>query len=114
MCPICWISGFIAVLFGGSFAATINHPISWIIGGFVIAYGLYKFYDGYKRGKSMEEDTKARNRNTVYRFIQGLVIGALVTGALFYKYTADEHQRMHDVLEEHGVVLKMHDHNTDH
>ena len=49
MCPICWISGFIAVLFGGSFVATVNHPISWIIGGFVVAYGLYKFYDGYKR-----------------------------------------------------------------
>ena len=114
MCPICWISGFIAVLFGGSFAATINHPISWIIGGFVVAYGLYKFYDGYKRGKSMEEDTKTRNRNTVYRFIQGLVIGALVTGVFFYKHTADEHQRMHDTLEEHGIVLKMHNHNTDH
>ena len=27
MCPICWISGFIAVLFGGSFIATVNHPI---------------------------------------------------------------------------------------
>ena len=108
MCPICWISGFIAILFGGSFAATVNHPISWIIGGFVVAYGLYKFYDSYNRGKSMEEDTKARNRKTIYRFIQGLVIGSIITGVFFYKYTANEHQRMHDLLEEHDIM--MHDH----
>ena len=114
MCPICWISGFIAVLFGGSFVATVNHPISWIIGGFVVAYGLYKFYDGYKRGKSMEEDTKVRNRKSIYIFVQGLVIGSIVTGVLFYKWTADDHQRMHDLLDSHGVVLKMHDHATDH
>ena len=114
MCPICWISGFIAVLFGGSFAATINHPISWSIGGLVVAYGFYKFYDSYKRGKSMEEDTKARNRNTVYRFVQGLVIVSIVTGVLFYKWTADDHQRMHDLLDESGVTLKMHDHATNH
>ena len=57
MCPICWISGFIAILFGGSFAATINHPISWAIGLLVMAYGAYKFYDSYKRGKHMGEDT---------------------------------------------------------
>ena len=43
MCPICWISGIIALLFGGSFVATVNHPISWIVGALVIAYGVYKF-----------------------------------------------------------------------
>ena len=114
MCPICWISGIIAVLFGGSFVATVNHPIAWVIGVLAIAYGVYKFSDGYKRGKSMEEDTKARNKKTVYRFVQGLVIGSLVTGVLFYKFTADEHQRMHDLLDESGVTLKMHDHATNH
>ena len=31
MCPVCWISGFIAALFGGSFIAVANHPISWIL-----------------------------------------------------------------------------------
>ena len=109
MCPICWISGIIAVLFGGSFVATVNHPISWIIGALVIAYGLYKFYDGYKRGKTMKEDTKARNRKTIYRFIQGLVIGSLITGVLFYKFTADEHQQMHDLLDEHGITMPGHE-----
>ena len=48
MCPICWISGFIAVLFGGSFIATVNHPISWILGFGLIAYSFYKFYEAKK------------------------------------------------------------------
>ena len=92
MCPICWISGFIAILFGGSFAATINHPISWLIGSLVMAYGAYKFYDSYKRGKHMGEDAKARNRKLIYRFVQGLVIGSLVTATIFYNLGADEHK----------------------
>ena len=100
MCPICWISGLVAILFGGSFVATVNHPISWVVGALVIAYGVYKFYDGYKRGKTMHVETKARNRKTIYRFVQGLVIGSLITGVLFYKFTVDDHHQMHDVLEE--------------
>ena len=56
----------------------------------------------------MEEDTKAKNRKTIYRFVQGIVIGSFVTGVLFYKYTADEHQRMHDLLDQHGI--EQHEH----
>jgi len=53
MCPICWISGFIAFLLGGSFIATINHPISWAVGFILIAYSIYRFYEAKKRGKTM-------------------------------------------------------------
>ena len=38
MCPVCWISGFIAVLFGGSFIAVANHPISWVLSIILISY----------------------------------------------------------------------------
>ena len=62
MCPICWISGFIAVLFGGSFIAVVNHPISWILSIILIFYGL----------------------------------------------TYKEHQRMHDLLEKHGIENHQH------
>jgi len=58
MCPICWISGFIAFLLGGSFIATVNHPISWVIGFILIAYSIYRFYEAKKRGKKMTEETK--------------------------------------------------------
>ena len=49
MCPICWISGFIAAIFGGSILAVVNHPISWIISGLFITYAFYKFYEARKR-----------------------------------------------------------------
>ena len=51
MCPVCWISGFIAALFGGSFIAVANHPISWILTIIFISYAFYKFYEAKKRGK---------------------------------------------------------------
>ena len=54
MCPICWISGFIAALFGGSFIAVANHPISWILTLIFISYAFYKFYEAKKRGKKMK------------------------------------------------------------
>ena len=66
MCPICWISGFIAVLFGGSFIATINHPISWIIGVLLIFYSIYNFYQAKKRGNKMSTETKQKNRRTIF------------------------------------------------
>ena len=64
MCPVCWISGFIAALFGGSFIAVANHPISWILSIILISYAGYKFYEAKKRGKKMSEETKDRNKKT--------------------------------------------------
>ena len=75
MCPICWISGFIAVLFGGSFIATVNHPISWVLGFALIIYSIYKFYEAKKRGKKMTEETKKRNKKIIFRFVQGAIVG---------------------------------------
>ncbi len=48
MCPICWISGFIAAIFGGSLIAVVNHPISWILSILLIVYAAYKFYEAKK------------------------------------------------------------------
>ena len=62
MCPICWISGFVAVLFGGSFIAVVNHPISWAIGFLLIAYSIYQFYQARERGKKMTTENKKRNK----------------------------------------------------
>ena len=103
MCPICWISGFIAVLFGGSFIATINHPISWIIGSLLIAYSIYKFYEAKKRGNKMTQETKSRNKKIIFRFIQGVVIRSIITIIIYYSLTHKEHKRMHQLLKEHGI-----------
>jgi len=96
MCPICWISGFIAFLFGGSFIATVNHPISWIVGILLIAFSIYKFYEAKKRGKKMTEETKQRNKKTIFRFVQGAVVGSIVTIIVFYSLTYKKHEQEHE------------------
>ena len=103
MCPICWISGFIAFLLGGSFIATVNHPISWAIGFFLIAYSIYRFYEAKKRGKKMTEETKKRNKRLIFRSVQGAVVGSIVTITIFYSFTHKEHEKMHQLLKEHGI-----------
>ena len=103
MCPICWISGFVAVLFGGSFIAVVNHPISWAIGFLFIAYSIYKFYQAKERGKKMTIETKKRNKRLIFRFVQGAVVGSIVTIIVFYNQTYKEHERMHQLLKEHGI-----------
>ena len=103
MCPICWISGFVAVLFGGSFIAVVNHPISWAIGFLFIAYSIYQFYQARERGKKMTTETKKRNKRLIFRFIQGAVVGSIVTIIVFYSQTHKEHERMHQLLKEHGI-----------
>ena len=108
MCPICWISGFKAALFGGSFIAVANHPISWILTIIFISYAVYKFYEAKKRGKKMSEETKDRNKKTIFRFIQGVVVGSIVTIIVFYSLTYKEHQRMHELLEKHGIEKHEH------
>ena len=108
MCPVCWISGFIAALLGGSFIAVANHPISWILSIIFISYAVYKFYEAKKRGKKMSEETKDRNKKTIFRFIQGVVVGSIVTVIVFYSLTYKEHQRMHDLLEKHGIEKHEH------
>ena len=108
MCPICWISGFIAALFGGSFIATVNHPISWVLGLALIAYSIYKFYEAKKLGKKMTKETKKRNKRTIFRFTQGVVVGSIVTIIIFYSFTHKEHERMHQLLKEQGIEEHSH------
>ena len=103
MSPICWISGFIAALFGGSFIVVVNHPISWIIGFALIIYSIFKFYEAKKRGKKMTEETKQRNKKTIFRFVQGTAVGSIVTIIIFYSLTHKEHERMHQLLKKHGI-----------
>ena len=56
----------------------------------------------------MNEDTKARNRRTIFRFMQGVLLGSFVTAVVFYSLTYKEHERMHDLLESHGIEKHEH------
>ena len=108
MCPICWISGFVAAIFGGSLLAVVNHPISWILSGLLIAYAAFKFYEAKQKGNKMTKETKARNRRTIFRFVEGVVLGSIVTTIIFYSLTYKEHEKMHDLLEKHGIEKHEH------
>ncbi len=108
MCPICWITGFIAALFGGSLLAVVNHPISWILSIILILYAAFKFYEAKQKGKKMNDDTKAKNRRTIFRFVQGVIVGSIASIAIFYSLTFKEHQRIHDLLEKHGIEKHEH------
>ena len=90
-------------LFGGSFIAAVDHPISWVLGLALITYSIYKFYEAKKRGKKMTEETKKRNKKIIFRFVQGAIVGSMVTIIIFYSLTHKEHERMHQLLKEYGI-----------
>ena len=94
--------------FGASFIAVTNHPISWILSIILISYAGYKFYEAKKRGKKMNQETKVRNKKTIFRFVQGVFVGSIVTVIVFYSLTYKEHQRMHELLEKHGIEKHEH------
>ena len=61
-----------------------------------------------KRGNKMSEESKNKNKKTIFRFIQGALVGSVVTIIIFYGLTYKEHQRMHDLLEKHGIEKHEH------
>ena len=81
---------------------------SWILGFALIVYSIYKFYEAKKRGKKMTNETKKRNKRIIFRFAQGALVGSIVTIIIFYNLTHKEHERMHQLLEKHGIEEHSH------
>ena len=103
MCPICWISGVLFLLFG---ASALSFGTEWyiLIPSFVLlAYGGYKIWIGIKRGKKFSAEQKANSKRTITRFIMGVAIGLYTGIAVMYTLSRAEHLRMHDLLEQHGI-----------
>ena len=108
MCPICWINGFLALLFG---ASAFSFGTEWYIvipSVVLLIYGCYKIWDGIKRGKNFSDEQKASSRRSVIRFIIGVAIGLYTGFAIMFAISSAEHQLMHDLLEQHGI--EEHDH----
>ena len=75
MCPVCWVNGFLAMLFG---ASAVSFGIEWYILIPSIAltiWGMYKIWDGIKRGRNFTDEQKQANRKSIVRFIIGVGIG---------------------------------------
>ena len=103
MCPVCWISGVLFLLFG---ASALSFGTEWyiLIPSFVLlAYGGYKIWVGIKRGKNFSIEQKANSKKTIIRFVIGVAIGLYTGIAVMYALSGAEHKRMHDLLEQHGI-----------
>ena len=105
MCPVCWISGVLFLLFG---ASALSFGTEWyiIIPSFVLlAYGGYKIWEGIKRGKKFTAEQKANSKKTIIRFVIGVAIGLYTGFAITFAFTSAENKRMHDPLEQHGIEI---------
>ena len=56
----------------------------------------------------MSQETKVSNKKTIFRFVQGVIVGSIITVIIFYSLTHKEHQRMHEILEKHGIEEHQH------
>ena len=108
MCPICWINGVLFLLFG---ASAISFGTEWyiLIPSFVLfGYGGYKIWDGIKKGKKFTAEQKANSKRTIIRFAIGVAIGVYTGIAIMFALSSEEHKRMHDLLEQHGIEEHAH------
>ena len=44
----------------------------------------------------------------IFRFIQGVLVGSVVTIIIFYGLTYKEHQKTHALLEKYGIEKHKH------
>ena len=109
MCPICWINGLIALLIGMGVLAIDSPYTPWLIGLAVVltAYSMRKFHQGYNRWKGFTLEQRAKNWKTIKRFVQGIIVGALVATLVFYSMHWEVISGQHIEMEhEHGDFKK--------
>ena len=58
--------------------------------------------------KKWPKKQKKRNKRIIFRFVQGVAIGSIVTIVIFYSLVHKEHERMHQLLEEQGIEEHSH------
>ena len=108
MCPICWISGILALLFG---ASAFSFGTEWYIvipSIVLLGYGCYKIWEGIKRGKKFTDEQKANSKKTITRFVIGVAIGLYTGAVVVWMLMLPEHERMHEILEQHGIEVHEH------
>ena len=66
-------------------------------------WGIYKLWEGIKRGKHWTVEQKSDGRKSVVRFIIGVAIGLYTGAVVVWMMMIPEHNRLHALLEEHGI-----------
>ena len=108
MCPICWINGILFLLFG---ASAFSFGTEWYIvipSILLLVYGCYKIWDGIKKGKKFTAEQKANSKRTITRFVIGVAIGLYTGAVVVWMLMLPEHERMHEILEQHGIEVHEH------
>ena len=108
MCPICWINGILFLLFG---ASALSFGTEWYIlvpSIVLLGYGCYKIWDGIKKGKKFTTEQKANSKRTIIRFVIGVAIGLYTGAVVVWMLMLPEHERMHEILEQHGIEVHEH------
>jgi putative Mn2+ efflux pump MntP len=108
MCPICWINGILFLLFG---ASAFSFGTEWYIvipSVLLLVYGCYKIWDGIKKGKKFTAEQKANSKRTITRFVIGVAIGLYTGAVVVWMLMLPEHERMHEILEQHGIEVHEH------
>ena len=108
MCPICWITGILALMFGASIFSFGTEWYILIPSILLLFYGCYKIWEGIKKGKKFTSEQKANSKRTITRFIIGVVIGLYTGFAIMFAISNAEHQRMHDLLKQYGIEEQEH------
>ena len=108
MCPICWINGILLLLFG---ASAFSFGTEWYIvipSIVLLVYGCYKIWEGIKRGKKFTDEQKANSKRAITRFVIGVAIGLYTGAVVVWMLMLPEHERMHEILEQHGIEVHEH------
>ena len=108
MCPICWINGILLLLFG---ASAFSFGTEWYIlipSIVLLGYGCYKIWQGIKRGKNFSDEQKANSKRSIIRFVIGVAIGLYTGAVVVWMLMLPEHERMHEILEQHGIEVHEH------
>jgi len=99
MCPICWINGFLLMLFG---ASAFSFGTEWYIvlpSLLLLVYGCYKIWDGIKKGKHYSDQQRINSRRTIILFIIGVAVGMYTGAAIMFAIASADHKRMHNLLD---------------
>ena len=108
MCPICWITGILALMFGASIFSFGTEWYILIPSILLLFYGCYKIWEGIKKGKKFTDEQKANSKKTITRFVIGVAIGLYTGFAIMFAISNAEHQRMHDLLKQYGIEEQEH------
>jgi hypothetical protein len=98
MCPVCWINGLVAFLAGMGLLAVDSPYTPFLVGiaAILTMYSIWKLWQGYKKWKNFSKEQRKQNWRAIKRFVYGLVVGSVVTSAVWYSMEQHQHDAMHE------------------